>query len=500
MYKRFLVLIALLTLGFFIVGCADGDKSVSTVNPNPDVFAPTGSISGVVFDICSNAPVQGAVVSVAYAGKTHSVTTGTTGSFSFNDVPAIEQNGSTNYWENENDVDYPVTCDLTGKNIKVAGVATTYGYAVINEVEVVYSELQDGNNYDLGNNDHQTEAGSGASTPVNKLAATTHFDVGPLTSSISGTVFDVTTGLVGVPATVQLYWNGNFVATTTASAAGVFSFTGIMASSLSEKSYSAYSLQVSVPGWDVVEGGEKVSDLPDDCGFLNVICAVPCKGALTGIKVYLAYNPDKDTTAPYITSIVVPGGTAAADGGSIWGDVIDYSATTVTPFAALVVNFSEAMNRKLTTRNALKLVSEYTGTLTSAGTNGQTVSLTEVDIIKSWALAWNSAGTTFTIIPTFYTAVELAGTTHGGAWAGGTVAYTDGFMHLRFSGAGSGIHLTDLAGNVWKTASNIDSAGEEYQDTFIVPEPDPSLSNHWWFWIGQGNTRADFYDIYGYGG
>ena len=474
MYKRFLVLIALLTLGFFIVGCADGDRSVSTVNPNPDQFSPTGSISGVVYDYCTEVPVKGAVVSVAYGGRVHSVTTSTNGAYSFDNVPANDGRG-----------DYFVSCDLT----KVTG----YLYAMVDEVDVHYSDLGDGTNDDL--DDEVTEGGSGSSTPVNHLAATLDFAPGPLTSSISGTVFDVTTGLVGVPANVQLFLNGNFVATTTASAAGVFSFTGIMPADS-----SCYSLQVTVPGWDVVKGGEKVSDLPDDCGFLNVICAVPCKGALTGVKVYLAYNPDKDTTAPYITSIVVPGGTAAADGGSIWGDVIDYSATTVTPFAALVVNFSEAMNRKLTTRNALKLVSEYTGTLTSAGTNGQTVPLTDVDIIKSWALAWNSAGTTFTIIPTFYTAVELAGTTHGGAWAGGTVAYTDGFMHLRFSGAGSGIHLTDLAGNVWKTASNIDSAGEEYQDTFIVPEPDPSLSNHWWFWIGQGNTRADFYDIYGYGG
>ena len=88
MSKRFLVLIALLMLGFFVAGCADGDKSSSVVNPNPDVFSPVGSISGVVYDYCTNVPVKGAVVSVAYAGRVHQVTTSTNGAYSFNNVPA----------------------------------------------------------------------------------------------------------------------------------------------------------------------------------------------------------------------------------------------------------------------------------------------------------------------------------------------------------------------------------------------------------------------------
>jgi len=474
MYKRFLVLIALLTLGFFIVGCADGDKSVSTVNPNPDVFSPVGSISGVVHDYCTDVPVKGAVVSVAYGGRVHSVTTSTNGAYSFDNVPANDGRG-----------DYFVSCDLT----KVTG----YLYAMVDEVDVHYSDLGDGTNDDL--DDEVTEGGSGSSTPVNHLAATLDFAPGPLTSSISGTVFDVTTGLVGVPANVQLFLNGNFVATTTASAAGVFSFTGIMPADS-----SCYSLQVTVPGWDVVDG-EKISLEGGDgyggsCDFLAVTCPVPCKGALTGVKVYLAYNPDRDSTAPYITSIVVPGGASAANGGSIWGDVIDYSATTVTPFAALAVSFSEAMNTLHTSRNALALESSYAVTLTSAGTNGQTVSLTEVDIIKSWALAWNSAGTSFIIAPTFYSAVELAGTGHGGAWAGGTITYTSGYMHLRFSGMYSGMHLTDLALNPINPEASR-TPGEIYQNMFIIPE---ESMNHFWFWIGQGNIKASFWDIHGYGG
>ena len=74
MAKRLLVLFALLTFGLMIAGCSEGDKSNTVVNPNPDVFAHTGSISGVVMDDCANTPVQGAVVAVAYSGSVKKVT------------------------------------------------------------------------------------------------------------------------------------------------------------------------------------------------------------------------------------------------------------------------------------------------------------------------------------------------------------------------------------------------------------------------------------------
>ena len=123
MSKRFLVLIALLMLGFFVAGCADGDKSSSVVNPNPDQFSPVGSISGVVYDYCTNVPVKGAVVSVAYAGRVHTVTTSTNGAYSFDNVPA---NGSmiSGGWDR-----YTVSCDLT----KVTG----YGYAMVDSTSVI---------------------------------------------------------------------------------------------------------------------------------------------------------------------------------------------------------------------------------------------------------------------------------------------------------------------------------------------------------------------------
>ncbi|HVN72472.1 MAG TPA: carboxypeptidase-like regulatory domain-containing protein, partial [Desulfomonilia bacterium] len=231
MAKRFLVLIALLMLGFFIAGCAEGDKSSTVVNPNPQTFAPTGSISGTVFDICKNAPVSGAVVSVAYAGKVHVITTGTTGAFSFTAVPAIT---NARFEDSESD-GYIVTCDLT----KVTG----YGYAVVQEAYVTYEDLADGTNADLGEDSGTTEAGSGANTPVNNLAFTLEFDVGPLNASIAGTIFDVSTGRAVTGATVSLFLGGNFLATTTASATGAYSFANIMPS-------SDYELMVTKAGYD----------------------------------------------------------------------------------------------------------------------------------------------------------------------------------------------------------------------------------------------------------
>ncbi|MGO9146011.1 MAG: carboxypeptidase regulatory-like domain-containing protein [Desulfomonilia bacterium] len=237
MAKRFLVLIALLLLGFFIAGCAEGDKKSSVTNPNPSVFTPTGSISGVVFDMCKQAPVQGAVVSVAYAGGVHQVTTGATGGFSFTGVPAVEENAAhhTTAWEQENGTDYTVTCDLT----KVTG----YGYAMVNSVEVVYSDLGDGTNSTLAKG--ATESGSGASTPVNGLAATTEFDVSPLTSTITGTVFDITSGRAPIGATISLYLGERLMAAPVVSTNGTFSFADVPAAYA-----DSYYLEVTLAGYD----------------------------------------------------------------------------------------------------------------------------------------------------------------------------------------------------------------------------------------------------------
>ena len=410
MAKRFLVLIALLMLGFFIAGCAEGDKKSSVTNPNPNVFTPTGSISGVVFDICKQAPVQGAVVSVAYAGGVHQVTTGATGAFSFVGVPAINENAGgteteSEYSESESspawdsDSAYVVTCDIT----KVTG----YGYAVVQSVQVVYSDLGDGTNATLAKG--TTESGSGASTPVNGLAATVEFDVSALTSTISGTVVDITSGRVQTPATISLYFDGRLITAPDVSTDGTFSFANVPASEGDD-----YTLVVTKAGYQYATSGNepvglKISEFdsyaPNGCGFIAIDCPVPCSATLAGIEVDIFANPAKDITVPYITSVA-----AGGEMDIINGDA--YSALTNTSITSIVFTFDETMKSDTTIKgNAITLTDQFVVTVTSGGTGAtKTVACSPVDILApspgDYTVAMTSAGV-MTITPTYDTAANI---------------------------------------------------------------------------------------------
>lgn len=487
MAKRFLVLIALLMLGFFIAGCSEGDKSTSVVNPNPNVFSPTGSISGVVFDQCKLAPVSGAVVSVAYAGGVHQVTTGATGAFSFTGVPAIT---NARYEDSESD-GYWVTCDLT----KVTG----YGYALVNQAYVTYEDLGDGTNLDLAEGNGATESGSGASTPVNNLAFTTEFDVGPLTSSIAGTIYDVSTGRALTGATVSLFLGSNFIATTTASATGAYSFANIMWG-------DDYYLMVTKAGYDYAKfqeantvtapSGTPATGKPGiaSCNLVKVTCEVGCSEALANVDVNLIANPAKDITVPYIVSVDAGALTDVINGDS-------YPSATTASITNFVATFSESMVSDRTLKgNAVTLASAFTITATSTGplpSGGTAKTYTRStaggtaipeNIIASYTVTMTSAGV-MTITPTLKAAADYlletwwtnAGQTaeHGSvAQALGTTptfaistvgTYT---VHLIQSP-----HLTDLSFIEWSegTPGALDGSGflhafgEAYQDVFILP-------------------------------
>jgi hypothetical protein len=476
MAKRFLVLIALLMLGFFIAGCAEGDKSATVVNPNPNVFTPTGSISGVVYDVCKEAPVQGAVISVAYAGGVHQVTTAANGAFSFNGVPAVEGNGSTNDWEAENDViGYTVTCDLT----KVSG----YGYALINEVEVVYSDLGDGTNNDLASG--TTEGGSGASTPVNGLAATTEFDVSALTSTIKGTVIDITTGRAATGATIALYFDGRLMGAPVVSTDGTFTFANVPASSGDD-----FTLVVTKAGYDyvtlIVDGtptvvGKKISgDNPNSCGIVSINCPVACSDTLSGIEVDLVANPAKDITVPYIVSVAAGGQTDIITGDS-------FETLTNADITSIVFTFDEAMKADRTLTSAVNLTSSFTVVVTSAGplpTGATAVTATRsgIEIINDFEIVMTSAGV-MTITPAYDTTTQIIAAANAEAGLGfaltnatvviGAGSYTVDFLHSTYPGSG---HLTDANLVPWYigTPGLVDahgffhSTGEVYQDLFIL--------------------------------
>ena len=406
MAKRFLVLIALLMLGFFIAGCAEGDKSGTVTNPNPDVFAPTGSISGVVFDFCLKAPVTGATVSVAYSGGVHKVVTDATGAFSFTGIPAIGKSAALG-----DATPYYVTCDLT------TVTAVTYGYATVMPAYVVYNDLGDGTNAISSEALDATafvESGSGASTPVNGLAATVNFQIAQPTATITGNVYDVTTGLAAAPTGTSVYLYdgyGSLVAPkATPDSNGVFTFSNVPPLDPSD-SNSTYSIQVVKSGYDYVwdDLGDVVSARCADkkCGLLELTCPVGCNTYVSGIVVNIWSNPVQDITVPYITNVNM---------GSQTNVFCKDFFPTLAPadVTNFVITFSEPMaayHRSTSNNDPVDLASCFTVVVTSAGsTNGKASIriLKDFDIIKSFAVSMAVNATTMSVTPTLYTNAELA--------------------------------------------------------------------------------------------
>ncbi len=452
MAKRFLVLIALLMLGFYIAGCAEGDNSESVTNPNPNAFAPTGSISGVVFDQCKSLPVQGATVSVAYLGKAFSVVTGKTGAFSFKNVPANDDYGDA----------YQVTCDLT----TVPAANGVYGFALVETAFVEYNDLGDGTNYDSG---EFTESGTGSSTPVNGLNVSISFDVAEPNASISGTIFDVSTGRALTGATVSLFLGSNFLATTTASASGTYTFDNVPA-------LDGYSLMVTKAGFDYADlQGDSIDTVYDggvtpivDCGRIFLDCNPGCNQDLAGVDVNMIANPAKDMTVPYILSIAGGGQTDIIDED-------DFPSLTNTDFTSFVVTFSEAMatNRSIK-GNAFDLDSGFDVTVTSGGTTTDVhTDAPDFDVIADFTVAMSSSGV-MTVTPTYKSDAEIIiEVTEPDYGPTATVAIGAGYFELEFF---SSPHLTDASFILWSigTPGEVDgdgflhSFGEAYQDNFIL--------------------------------
>ncbi len=288
MAKRFLVMVALLMLGFYVAGCAEGDESASVVNPNPEVFAPTGSISGVVVDVCAGAPIEGATVWVAYAGKQNKVVTGKGGAFSFNNVPA-----------NSGCDGYLVTCDLSTVKDNPFDDAS-----YVKEVYVGYEDLGDG-------------AGDDAATPVDKLAATTKFAVATKTNSVAGMVIDKTYGTDPLEgATVVLYdQENNFVSTGTTDASGNFTLAAVPANDPNDSS-DLYKVRVIKSGYvyyDYASSGE-CSEL--SCSMLTLDCQVGCSPNIpvSAGALFVVQRVLKDDILPFVENIdLLVGDFAAAN-------------------------------------------------------------------------------------------------------------------------------------------------------------------------------------------
>jgi len=455
MAKRFLVLIALLTLGFFVAGCSEGDESASVVNPNPDVFAPTGSISGVVVDMCNSSnPVEGAVVSVAYAGKVRQVTTKANGQFAFDNVPVN--------WVGElieADQGYYVVCDLSDK--------TGFGYSIVEEVWVAAGYLLDGTN--MAYADEFTESGSGAATPVNKLGNGVIFEVGPLNSSISGNVYDLSMAPTapnapgaGTAATVSLYYGSVLAAAPQTTTTGAFSFTGI------PPAYDGYYLVVDKPGYKYADG-EKVS-CGGSCGWLAIECAVPCNSGLSGVVVGLTPDPLRDMTVPYIVQ---------ADAGAETDVISDDHFADLTPadIDEIVFTFSEAMKVSRSLKyNAVNVYADITVLVTSNGASTTAATKEATVSLKDFSVSMTSAGV-MTITPDYYSDEEILDIANP---FGGTAEVVE-FVRARYHvDINASAHLTDANLVPWypylEDLPATDGQGyfhalnEMYQNYFILYE------------------------------
>ncbi|HON95082.1 MAG TPA: carboxypeptidase-like regulatory domain-containing protein [Deltaproteobacteria bacterium] len=457
MAKRFLVLIALLTLGFFVAGCSEGDESASVVNPNPDVFAPTGSISGVVVDMCNSSnPVEGAVVSVAYAGKVRQVTTKANGQFAFDNVPVN--------WVGElieADQGYYVVCDLSDK--------TGFGYSIVEEVWVAAGYLLDGTN--MAYADEFTESGSGAATPVNKLGNGVIFEVGPLNSSISGNVYDLSMAPTapnapgaGTAATVSLYYGSVLAAAPQTTTTGAFSFTGI------PPAYDGYYLVVDKPGYKYADG-EKVS-CGGSCGWLAIECAVPCNSGLSGVVVGLTPDPLRDMTVPYIVQ---------ADAGAETDVISDDHFADLVPadIDEIVFTFSEAMKVSRSLKyNAVNVYADITVLVTSNGASTTAATAEATVSLKDFSVSMTSAGV-MTITPDYYSDEEILDIANP---FGGTAEVVE-FVRARYHvDINASAHLTDANLVPWypylEDLPATDGQGyfhalnEMYQNYFILEDGD----------------------------
>ncbi len=225
------LVLALGLLTMALSGC--GDTNNNTTNPNPNAFTPKGTVTGVLVDSVTRAPIAGADV---YVMDRHAVT-GEQGQFTIFDVPANTAVGTeTGTAQNDS---YELVIDM--KNVNAAITAfnnnaanTTkkafYPNIAYQSVKVSYTSLgetsQQTGNTNATNHD----------TPVNGFVATVEPQIGKLDTFLKIQVVKASDLSVVSGATVELFGNnagalnnnptgnGHLVATATTDATGIASF------------------------------------------------------------------------------------------------------------------------------------------------------------------------------------------------------------------------------------------------------------------------------------
>lgn len=225
------LVLALGLLTMALSGC--GDTNNNTTNPNPNAFTPKGTVTGVLVDSVTRAPIAGADV---YVMDRHAAT-GEQGQFTIFDVPANTAVGTeTGTAQNDS---YELVIDMKNVNAAItafnSNAANTtkkafYPNIAYQSVKVSYTSLgetsQQTGNTNATNHD----------TPVNGFVATVEPQIGKLDTFLKIQVVKASDLSVVSGATVELFGNnagalnnnptgnGHLVATATTDATGIASF------------------------------------------------------------------------------------------------------------------------------------------------------------------------------------------------------------------------------------------------------------------------------------
>lgn len=170
MKKKTLVLIILSLIVIIINGCDKDDDDIF-VDEGLPTYRPVGTITGLITDACTGEPIKGAVFSLSYNGKVHSLHSDVSGQFSFYNVPAgkFEVIGGSTVATGI----YTITASLVNYNKSTADTTKHYRNYYYKTATVTFTSLVPGDS--LG---------------VSGLVGNVVFEISQLNSTIVGQVVD----------------------------------------------------------------------------------------------------------------------------------------------------------------------------------------------------------------------------------------------------------------------------------------------------------------------
>lgn len=214
MISRYLVLLAMGTLiAFLISGCKN--ESSTPIEPLPPgslvTYQPKGTITGLIRDVCTNAAIPGAVLSVGYDGGVQTVTSDAAGAFSFANVPVgqFQIVGGGFVFTGT----YTLTASLVSYNASQPDSNRRYRNYYYNTVTITFTSLVPGDS--LG---------------VSGMVGSIVFNISNLNTIVTGQVVDANQQPVAnaiVTLFDQSITPGAVLAQTTTSASGIYRFSRV---------------------------------------------------------------------------------------------------------------------------------------------------------------------------------------------------------------------------------------------------------------------------------